>query len=137
MKTAIVEDVRSIRKWEGPNGTVFYHEIVLDNGDFGSIGKKTEDSIHIGDELTYTIELHDRGNRIKAVNPQFVGGNGGSNGGGFKGTSKGSSASFALSYAKDLAVANIAKASGPIEMEQLTERVIAAAEKFNEWLEAH
>jgi hypothetical protein len=135
MKTAIVEDVRSIRKWEGPNGTVFYHEIVLDNGDFGSIGKKTEDSIHIGDELTYTIELHDRGNRIKAVNPQF--GGGGNGGGGFKGTGRGSSASFALSYAKDLAVANIAAANAPIEMEGLTDRVIAAAEKFNTWLEAH
>jgi hypothetical protein len=133
MKTAIVEDVRGIRKWEGQNGTVYYHEIVLDNGDFGSIGKKTEDSIHIGDELTYTIELHDRGNRIKAVNPQFGGGNGGANGGGFKKSAQGSSGSFSLSYAKDLMIAAMPYHQD-VTTAQWVDATLVAATKFQTWL---
>jgi hypothetical protein len=126
-KTAKVEDVIQIRKWESPDKSrvMFYHVIALDNGDKGSVGKQTEGAIKVGDSLTYTID----GDKIKEVRQNGFGG------GGFRGgRSQGSPASFALSYAKDLAVANIGKSDKPLEMDGLADKVIATAVKFHTFL---
>jgi hypothetical protein len=127
-KTAKVEDVIQIREWTNPTSqqVIYYHVIALDNGDKGSVGKKSRDAVKVGDTLTYTID----GDKIKEV---FQG-----NGfrGGFKAPS-GSPASFALSYAKDIAVANINKSEKQLEMDALADKVISAATKFHSWLEAH
>lgn len=134
MKTAKVEKVgEHIREWQNPKGgSIYYHEIVLDNGDFGSIGKKQPHGIKVGDELTYTIEYDDRGNKIKAVQPQFNGG--GYSGGGAKRGAQGSPSSFALSYAKDLAVASIEKSDGPIDFAAYTDKILTTAESFHAWM---
>lgn len=125
IKTAKVTEVIQIREWTNPTSkqVIYYHVIALDNGDRGSVGKRNRDAVKEGDTLTYTID----GDKIKQVQQNGFGG-------GFKGQQRGSSASFALAYAKDLAVANIAKSEKPLEMEPLADKVIAAATKFHNFL---
>ena len=101
--------VRTVFKneWKGTNGSVFYHEIELDNGDKGQIGAREQmpSKLNPGQELTYTIETSDRGNKIKAVSaaPAF-------GGGGKKGPDpKVQIVGFAMSYTKDLIVADKVK----------------------------
>lgn len=129
MITAKVKSIEGVKPFESRNGMIYYHKLVMDNGDVGEIGKKKNNAYQIGDEITYTIDATEYGNKFKEV---FQGG-GNFGGGGGKG-SKGSSASFALSYAKDLAVANIGKSDKPIEMDALADKVINAAGKFQAWL---
>lgn len=91
--------------WQGQNGTVYYHEIELDNGDKGQIGSKEQmpAKLNPGQELTYTIEQTDKGNKIKAV--------------GFKGKApvdpRAQFIGFASAYAKDLVVA------GKLDMKEM------------------
>lgn len=128
MKNGKVTEVGPARKWSSPDGqrTVYYHAIKLDNGDEGEIGKKNENGVKVGDELNYTLEAGQYGNKIKPVQQQQFGGGGN--------RQPSSPASFALSYAKDLAVANINKAEAPIPLDSLADKVIATADKFNKWL---
>lgn len=86
-------------EWKGPNGSVFYHDIELDNGDKGSIGAKEQmpAKLNPGQELTYTID----NGKIKAVAPAN------NFGGGKKGPDpKTQMIAFAMSYTKDLVVAD-------------------------------
>lgn len=126
MITAKVKEIVDVREWSGPNGMVYYHKLVMDNGDQGELGKKKNNAFQPGDSLTYTIESTQYGNKFKEVQQNGFGGG--------KQQQRGSSASFALSYAKDIAVANIAKSDKPLEMEALAGKVIATAGKFNAWL---
>lgn len=129
-KTAKVKEVLQKRKWDGPNGTVFYYKLELDNGDIGEIGKKKDNAIHVGETLTYTAEESDYGLKFKAVQQSN-----GFGGGGFRGgAQKGSTASFALSYAKDLAIANMAKTTEPLPLDQLANKIIATAGVFQKWM---
>lgn len=94
-------------EWAGPNGTVYYHDIELDNGDKGSIGSKEKmpSKLNPGQEFAYIIETDVRGGfKIKAVTTP--------GGGGFKGGAPRAQVdprvqmiSFAMSYTKDLVVA--------------------------------
>ena len=100
-KGKIIES-KFIKEWTGDKGTVYYHDIKLDNGDHGQIGTKERlpDKIAVGQELTYTIEEGQYGSRIKAVQQ--------SSGGGFRGRQqepKIQMISFAMAYTKDLVVA--------------------------------
>lgn len=126
-KTSTVKEVLSVREWTGQYGTTFFHKIELANGDIGDIGKKVSGGIKAGDSLTYTLESSEHGNRIKAVQPQGNGFGGG-------GRPAQSTASFALSYAKDIAIANMAKVDKPIDMEALAGKVIATASTFQKWM---
>lgn len=90
-------------EWKGQNGSVFYHDIELDNGDKGSIGAKEQmpAKLNPGQELTYTID----NGKIKAVAPANNFG-----GGGRKGPDpKTQMIAFAMSYTKDLVVADKVK----------------------------
>lgn len=113
-------------EWAGQNGTVFYHEIELENGDKGQIGCRDKEPsfLNPGQELTYTIELGDRGNKIKKVNPKT-----GFSGGGSKAPA--SPASFALSYAKDVVIASWGEHS-PKKM--ASEDLFNIAEKMYKWM---
>ena len=120
-KTARIDDVLNERIWDGPHGRVFYYTLVLDNGERGEIGTKTQDSYHSGDQLHYTAEHTERGWKFKRINPdqQQDGGDNNnaarSQGNGtpqqaaqrqtFGGGGRGSNASFAMSYAKDFMIA--------------------------------
>lgn len=57
MKTAKIKSSKFTRKWDGDNGTVFYHDIELDNGDKGSIGTKEQDPewLNVGQSLNYEL----------------------------------------------------------------------------------
>lgn len=119
MKTATVKEVGNVRKWEGPRGDVYYHFIELDNGDKGSIGKRSAGAIKPGDKIDYTIE----GGKIKQVMPQRQGfGN------------KPSTAAMSLAYSKDIAIAYLAKTDKEVTMEQLAERTMTIAAKFHDWI---
>ena len=101
-KKAKIIESKFIKEWTGDKGTVYYHDIKLDNGDHGQIGTKERlpDKIAVGQELTYTIEEGQYGSRIKAVQQ--------SGGGGYKGKQidpKQQMISFSMSYTKDLVVA--------------------------------
>lgn len=103
-KTAKITRTVFKNEWKGDKGSVFYHEIELDNGDKGQIGTKEHlpAKLNPGQELTYTIEATERGNKIKAVQPA-----GGGFGGGRKGPDpKVQIVGFAMAYTKDLVVAD-------------------------------
>lgn len=132
-KTAIVKEVTGIKPWNGPNGTVWFHRIILDNDEEGEIGKRQENGIKVGDTLTYTSEQGQYGLKFKEVRENNFNGGGRGNGGGSKSTS-----AFALSYAKDICVANIQVAGKPLEMTpELAQRVTKVAEIFQGWLKQH
>lgn len=122
MKTAKVTAVTGVRPYDGKFGRVFYHQIELDNGDKGSVGKKSENAVKVGDVLNYEIN----GDNIKLIQPQ--------QGNGFKGgQSRGSSASFALAYAKDLMVAAM-PLHPEVPVSQWVEVSLSAAKKFQGFL---
>lgn len=145
VKTSRIDEILNEKPWDGKHGRVWYYTLVLQNGDRGEIGTKTRDFYKMGDELVYTAENTDHGWKLKKFNPDqqqnnYQGGSQGNSQPQQQGQqtprgARGSSASFALSYAKDLAVANVAANGQPIDMEMLADKVIAAAEKFNSWLE--
>jgi hypothetical protein len=58
MKTAKITASSFVREWTGANGTIYYHDITLDNGDSGSVGTKEKNSpkIAVGETVTYNIE---------------------------------------------------------------------------------
>jgi hypothetical protein len=125
MKTATIRSIDKVREYQGPHGTVYYYTLELDNGEVGELGKKKPNAFNIGDALTYTSEESPYGLKFKEVQQN------GFNGRGFQ---KGSTASFALAYAKDIAVANIAKADKPLEMHAVAAKIIETATEFNRWL---
>lgn len=58
-KQAKVTEVKeNLRKWDGPKGTLYYHEIYFDNGDKGQWGSIsiTCDKFKAGEIADYTIE---------------------------------------------------------------------------------
>jgi hypothetical protein len=70
-KKSKVKSVSEPTKYDGKNGTVYYFNIKMENGDTGNIGKKTIDGIKPGDELNYTIEETPKGNKIKLEQTTF------------------------------------------------------------------
>ncbi len=126
-KTAKVTGVLECRKWDGPNGTLYFHKIELDNGEVGTIGKKKENAFNIGDSLTYTSEESQYGLKFKAA--QQGNGFGG-------GKSSGSPASFALSYAKDVMVAAM-PLHPEVKVSDWVDVTLAAANKFHNFLKEH
>lgn len=130
-KTAKVTGILECRKWDGPKGTIYFHKIELDNGETGSIGKKTENAFKVGDSLTYTSEESEYGLKFKAVQNGF-GGNG------FGGKSSGSPASFALSYSKDLMCSLVAAGkTSDLKAQEIADAALVVATKFNDWLKAN
>lgn len=105
-KKAKITRTTFVSEWNNPKGgQVYYHKVELDNGDVGQIGSKEKmpTKLNPGNELHYTIESTERGNKIKAVVEN--------QGGGFKAGGrpqidpKVQMISFAMSYTKDLVIA--------------------------------
>lgn len=150
IKFGKIEDVLTGNIWDNPRGgRVFYYNLVMDNGDKGNIGTKTQDSYVPGDTLYYKIEKSDKGDKFKKASndeiAEFQKQNGNAEGQqplpqptvkNFGG--RGSDASFALSYAKDF----IGKAmehqgrhdEDPISINQWCEATLVTAAKFNLFL---
>jgi len=53
MEKQKVKIIQSVKEWGGQNGTVYYHNLEMENGDKINIGKKKQ--LSIGDELEYEI----------------------------------------------------------------------------------
>lgn len=138
VKTAQVEEILYIKEYDGKYGKTFYHEILLSNGDKGEIGKKVSGGVKVGDSITYTLETGEYGNKIKEVRDFNGNGNGGSKGGYSRAPESDKYPSFALSYAKDVVVAMIG--TGEIKGKssaEISAVIMANAEKYLEWLNAH
>jgi hypothetical protein len=122
-KKAKITKLTFTKEWGNGNNVTYYHDIELDNGDKGSIGSKEKlpTKLNPGNELTYTIESGQYGNRIKDAGAQNSGA--GFSGGVKKSDPKLQHAAFAMSYTKDLVVADKIKIS---EMSQYFEKIHAA-----------
>jgi len=126
MNTAKIKAIEGIREWAGPNGTVYYFKLSMDNGDLGEIGKKKADAVKVGDSLTYTIEATQYGNKFKEVREGF---------GAAAGKPKGSLAAFALSYAKDISVAQMEINKNPdITVDMVATKTMGIAKEFLNWM---
>ena len=143
-KTSRIEDILNINRKENAYGVTFYYDLVLENGDRGSVGKKSDDAFRVGQQFTYTAEEGPFGLRFKEFREQF--GNG--NGGGWQPKAQGApqavqvqprqaddrNRSFALAYAKDVVVALVSANGGAINSEQAASATLRVADRFLEWL---
>ena len=127
-------DITGTRKWEGEKGTVYYIDLIMENGDIGSIGKKSADALKIGQELRYTVTSEKNGKcNFKEYRENTTGSFRGGFGGG-----KSSLQAMALAYAKDIVVAQIeAGKTGDLKTTDLAEATMKVAEKFNAWIKEH
>lgn len=138
MKTAKIKEILNIRDYDGQHGKTYYFQLEMDNGDTGSIGKKSKDALKVGDELTYELEQGERGNKIKPVQPA----NGFNGGGKPRGASpeelKMKNRSMALAYSKDLVIAMIANGmvTPNLSSSDIAKVVKNVAADFVEWIEA-
>lgn len=58
MKQGTVKSQKFVRNWDGPNGTIYYFDLVLENGEVGQVGVKDMNSpkIAVGATIHYTSE---------------------------------------------------------------------------------
>lgn len=127
IKTAKIKEIKHISPWSGNGATIYYHHLVMDNGDQIDIGKKSE--CKVGWELTYKL-IGDPGQQefTKAKSEKKPDGN-------FfqqKNMNGKGQASFALAYAKDYAGFYINQGR-----DYTPEQVIETAGKFNQWLKSN
>lgn len=126
--TAKVVEILATRKWDGDRGTVYYQTLKMDNGDTGSIGKKTENHFKVGDSITYT--KHQRGEYTDFKEVRSGGGfGGGGRGGGGK-----SNPQVALECATRVFLER--NRVNPVETEtaKIGDGIVTLANKFNDWL---
>ena len=134
MKTSKVKTITSVKPYNGQNGTVHYHNLIMENGDKINIGKKKE--VQVGWELNYEIvgDQKEDGTyqqeypKAKSVQPQNV----------FKASKNNSTASFALSYAKDMMCMFIeTEKVTDKDADKIADKAIVIANKFNNWLKTN
>lgn len=69
-KKSKITQVGEFKQFDGKNGTVYYVDITLENGDKGNIGVKDKAKMFVGKELDYDISQDEHGRwKIKAVMP--------------------------------------------------------------------
>jgi hypothetical protein len=58
MNQSVVKSQKFVRTWDGPSGTIYYFDLVLENGEVGQVGVKDMNSpkIQVGATLHYTVE---------------------------------------------------------------------------------
>lgn len=126
MKKGTIKNCVYTGDWKAPNGTtLYYHEITLDNGDIGSVAKKTMNppDIAIGKEIEYTQE----GKKIKLAQAESSGG--GNGGGGNKFNKKSYKAKptdflgYSYAYAKDMVVAGKTKPEDLKDLKRIAEGI--------------
>jgi hypothetical protein len=69
MKTSKIKNVGNVKEWNSGKGTIYYHNLEMENGDKINIGKMKQQQV--GWELTYEIieEGQHEFNKAKAVAP--------------------------------------------------------------------
>jgi hypothetical protein len=72
MTTSKIQTVHQCKPFNGQNGTTYYHNLTMENGDEINIGKKKE--MNVGEELTYELTGGDDGQqrfkKAKSVQPE-------------------------------------------------------------------
>jgi hypothetical protein len=58
MNQSVVKSQKFVRNWDGPSGTIYYFDLVLENGEVGQVGVKDMQSpkIAVGATIHYTSE---------------------------------------------------------------------------------
>lgn len=58
MNQSVVKSQKFVRDWNGPSGTIYYFDLVLENGEVGQVGVKDKNSpkIAVGATIHYTTE---------------------------------------------------------------------------------
>jgi hypothetical protein len=58
MNQSVVKSQKFVRDWNGPSGTIYYFDLVLENGEVGQVGVKDMNSpkIAVGATIHYTSE---------------------------------------------------------------------------------
>jgi hypothetical protein len=58
MNQSVVKSQKFVRDWNGPSGTIYYFDLVLENGEVGQVGVKDMQSpkIAVGATIHYTAE---------------------------------------------------------------------------------
>jgi hypothetical protein len=58
MNQSVVKSQKFVRNWDGPSGTIYYFDLVLENGEVGQVGVKDMKSpkIAVGATIHYTSE---------------------------------------------------------------------------------
>ena len=58
MNQSTVKSQKFVRNWDGPSGTIYYFDLVLENGEVGQVGVKDMNSpkIQVGATIHYTSE---------------------------------------------------------------------------------
>ncbi len=58
MNQSVVKSQKFVRTWDGPSGTIYYFDLVLENGEVGQVGVKDMQSpkIAVGATIHYTSE---------------------------------------------------------------------------------
>jgi len=133
MKTAKITACTFIREWTGATGTIYYHDITLDNGDSGSVGTKEKNSakIAVGEVVTYNIEEKEFNGRksynikLTAPAPSF------NKGGGSSYSNPANQQEIRKSVALNNAVQFKKDVKGATAQE-----VLATADVFLKWLES-
>jgi hypothetical protein len=132
MKTAKITACTFVREWTGATGTIYYHDITLDNGDVGSVGTKEKNSpkIAVGETVSYNIEGKEFNGKmnynIKLVAPAPASFSKG--GGGY--TNPGNQQEIRKSVALNNAVQFVKEQKGAKAQD-----VLATADVFLKWLE--
>ena len=53
MKQGKITEITKVNEWKWPNGTIFYINMKLDNGELISLWKKKADAFKVGDTVSY------------------------------------------------------------------------------------
>ena len=81
MNQSVVKSQKFVRDWNGPSGTIYYFDLVLENGEVGQVGVKDKNSskIQVGATIHYTSEERTgptgkKSTNFKLQNPMQAGG---------------------------------------------------------------
>jgi hypothetical protein len=137
MKTSIIKDVSFTGNWTAPNGDIlYYHNLVLENGDTGSVAtaEKYASKIEVGKEVTYILN----GTKMKLQQPEGANNTpstySGNNSARKKTYSRSKSASdflgYSCSYAKDLVIAGKTKKTDVEAYKRIAKEIYAHVQQL-------
>lgn len=78
MKTSTIKEITKVNEWKWPNGTIYYINMKLENGETISLGKKKADAFKPWDTVNYEVveewkkwkEIKENPFKPKAYNPE-------------------------------------------------------------------
>lgn len=130
MNTSKIAAIKPGEAYSTQYGTLYPAWVTFENGDIGTINKKSPGALQVGQEMTYILEpkVSKSGNeyfKIKEVTEYHKPGGG---------SESNKNRAFALSYAKDLAVANVQNLGDMVDTVKLAQKVCKVADILLAWL---